>query len=160
MDNWKKKNKDVPSTVNTPASILVLSLPSPPSTSTYEQELDCWNKGKHDYTKYLILKDNTDFTDWKERFTTYGKTKHMALMFDKDAKFRVLVDKHNIDLWNSQEQHVKLALHHALKTNVSKSIYQQFKSSPKGIWKNLVDTTSWLTKTHYAMWVELGVVMG
>ena len=139
MDNWKKKNKDVPSTVNTPASILVLSLPSPPSTSTYEQELDCWNKGKQNYTKYLLLKDDADFTVWKDRFTTYGKTKRMARMFDKDAKFRDLVDKHNIDLWNSQEQHVKLALHHALQTDVSKSIYQQLKNSPKGICNNLVN---------------------
>lgn len=139
MDNWKKKNKDVPSTVNTSASTLVLSLPSPPSRSTYEQELDCWNKGKQNYTKYLLLKDDVDFTDWKDRFTTYGKTKHMAHMFDKDANFRDFVDKHNIDLWNSQEQHVKLALHHYLQTYVSKSIYQQFKSSPKRIWNNLVD---------------------
>ena len=34
---------------------------------------------------------------------------------------------------------MKLALHHALQTNVSKAIYQQFKSSPKGIWNHLVD---------------------
>ena len=82
--------------------------------STYEQELDHWNKGKRDYTKYPILKDDTGFTDWKDRFTTYKKTKHMARMFDKDTKFNMLVDKHNIDLWNSQEQHVKLVLYHAL----------------------------------------------
>ena len=50
-----------------------------------------------------------------------------------------LVDKHDIDLWNSQEQHMKLALQHALQTDVSKAIYQQFKSSPKGIWNHLVD---------------------
>ena len=36
VDNWKKKNKDVPSTVNTYASTPVLSLPSPPSTPMYE----------------------------------------------------------------------------------------------------------------------------
>ena len=136
VDNWKKMNKDVSSTVNTSASTPVLSLPSPPSILTYEQELDCWNKGKRDYMNYLILKDDTEFTDWKDRFTTYEKTEHMARMFNKDVKFRDLVDKHNIDLWNSQE-HVKLALHHALQTGVSKSIYQQFKSSPKGIWNNL-----------------------
>ena len=122
MDNWKKKNKDVPSTVNTLASTPVLSLPSPPSTSMYEQELDCWNKGKRDYTKYPILKDDADFTNWKDRFTTNRKTKHMGCMFNKDIKFRDLVDKHDIDLWNSQEQHVKLALHHAQQTDVSKSI--------------------------------------
>ena len=63
----------------------------------------------------------------------------MAHMFDKDIKFNSLVDKHNIELWESQEEHVKLALFHALQTGVSKSIYQQFKNSPKGIWNNLVD---------------------
>ena len=78
MDNWNKKNKDVPSTVNTSASTPVLSLPSPASTSMYEQNLDRWNKGKRDYTKYRILKDDADFTDWKDRFKTYGKTEHMA----------------------------------------------------------------------------------
>ena len=40
--------------------------------------------------KYPILKDDTDFTDWKDRFTTYRKTKHMARMFDKDTKFNML----------------------------------------------------------------------
>ena len=36
VDNWKKKNKDVPSTVNTLAATPISSLPSPSSTSTYE----------------------------------------------------------------------------------------------------------------------------
>ena len=60
-------------------------------------------------------------------------------MVDKTQAFKDLKDKHNIDLWNSQEQHMKLALHHALQTNVSKAIYSQYKSSPKGIWNHLVD---------------------
>ena len=34
---------------------------------------------------------------------------------------------------------MKLALHHTLQTDVSKAIYQLFKSSPKGIWNHLVD---------------------
>ena len=34
---------------------------------------------------------------------------------------------------------MKLALHHALQTEVSKAIYQQFKKSPNGIWNHLVD---------------------
>ena len=63
----------------------------------------------------------------------------MGRMFNKDAKFRDSADKHDQDLWNSEEQHVKLALHHALQTDVCKSIYQQYKRSPKGIWNNLVD---------------------
>ena len=63
----------------------------------------------------------------------------MGRMVDKDTKFRDLVDKHDKDLWNLQEQHMKLALHHTLQTDVSKVIYQQFKSSPKGIWNHLVD---------------------
>ena len=44
---------------------------------------------------------------------------------------------------------MKLALHHALQTNVSKSIYQQFKSSQKGIWNHLVDHYS-STKSSWA----------
>jgi hypothetical protein len=139
VDIWKKKNKDVPSTVNTSTSTPVLSLPSPASTSEYKQNLDRWNKGKRDYTKYPILKDNADFTKWKDRYVTYAKTKHMGRMIGKNTKFKDLVDKHDQDLWNSQEQHMKLALYHALQTDVSKSIYQQYKSSPKGIWNHLVD---------------------
>ena len=65
-------------------STLILSLPSPTSTSMHEQELDCRNKGKRDYTKYPQLKDDADFTYWKDMFTSYGKSKHIAQMFDKD----------------------------------------------------------------------------
>ena len=46
----------------------------------------------------------------------------MGRMVDKTQVFKDLKDKHDIDLWNSQEQHMKLALHHALQTNVSKAI--------------------------------------
>ena len=31
-------------------------------------------------------------------------------MVDKDSKFRNLVDKHDQDLWNSQEHHMKLGI--------------------------------------------------
>ena len=48
VDIWKKKNKEVPSTVNTSTLTAVLSLPSPASTSEYEQNLEQWNKGKRD----------------------------------------------------------------------------------------------------------------
>ena len=34
---------------------------------------------------------------------------------------------------------MKLALHHTLQTDISKAIYQQYKSSPKGIWNHLVN---------------------
>ena len=37
---WKKKNKDVPSTVNTSTSMPVLSLPSPACMTEYELNLD------------------------------------------------------------------------------------------------------------------------
>ena len=70
---------------------------------------------------------------------TYAKTEHMEHMINKTKKFSDLVDKHDKDLWNSQEQHMKLALHHALQTDVSKAIYQQHKNSPKGIWNHLVN---------------------
>ena len=106
----------------------------------YEQNLNRWNKGRRDYQKYPVFNDDADFPNWKDRYVTYAKTKHMGHMVDKTKAFKDLVDKHNIDLWNSQEQHImKLALHHALQTDVSKAIYQQFKNSPKGIWNHLVD---------------------
>ena len=104
-----------------------------------QRNLDRWNKGRRDYQKYPILKDDTDFPDWKDRYVTYAKTEHMGRMVDKTKGFKDLKDKHDIDLWNLQEQHMKLALHHALQTDVSKAIYQQYKSSPKGIWNHLVD---------------------
>ena len=63
VELWKKKNKNVPSTVNTTTSTPVSSLPSPPSMSEYEQNLDQWNKGRRDYQKYPILKDDADFPD-------------------------------------------------------------------------------------------------
>ena len=80
MSNWKKKNKDVPSTFNTLATTPVSLLPSPTNTttSTHEQESERWNKGKHNYTKYLQLKDDADFTDWKDRFATYGTSKYIS----------------------------------------------------------------------------------
>ena len=40
VEIWKKKNKDVPSTVNTLTSTPVLSLPSPASMIEYKQNLD------------------------------------------------------------------------------------------------------------------------
>ena len=101
--------------------------------------MDRWNKGRRDYQKYPILKDDAEFPDWKDRYVTYAKTEHMGRMVDKDKAFKDLNDKHDIDLWNSQEQHMKLALHHALQTDVSKAFYQQHKSSPKGIWNHLVN---------------------
>ena len=63
----------------------------------------------------------------------------MGRMVDKDKAFRDLEDQHDKDLWEAQEQHMKLALHHALQTDVSKAIYQQHKNSPKGIWNHLVN---------------------
>ena len=75
----------------------------------YERNLDWWNKGRRDYQKYPILKDDANFPDWKDRYVTYAKTKHMGRMVDKNTKFKDLVDKYDQDLWNSQEQHMKLA---------------------------------------------------
>ena len=40
VEIWKKKNKNIPSTVNTATSTPVLSLPSPPSMNEYERNLD------------------------------------------------------------------------------------------------------------------------
>ena len=98
VDIWKKKNKEVPSTVNTSNLTPVLCLPSPASMSEYKQNLDQWNKGKHDYQKYPILNDDTNFTNWKDRYVTYAKNKYMGRMVNKNTKFRDVVDKHDIDL--------------------------------------------------------------
>ena len=122
LDTWKAKNKIVPTTVNTSTSTPVSSLPSPPSMNEYERNLDQWNKGRRDYQKYPILKDDAEFPNWKDRFVTYAKTEHMARMVDKDKAFNKLSDPHDIELWESQEQHMKLALHYALQTDVSKAI--------------------------------------
>ena len=127
VELWKTKNKHVPSTVNTTTSTPVSSLPSPPSMNEYERNLDRWNKGRRDYQKYPILKDDADFPDWKDRYVTYAKTEHMGRMVDKTKTFRELVDKHDIDLWNSQEQHMKLALHMLFKPMLVK----QFTNSTK-----------------------------
>ena len=124
VEIWKKKNKDVPSTVNTLTLTPVSSLPSPASMTEYKQNLDRWNKGRRDYQKYPILKDDANFPNWKDRYVTYAKTEHMEHMIDKSKRCNNLVDRHDKDLWNSQEQHMKLALHHALQTDVSKAIYQ------------------------------------
>ena len=94
--------------------------------SPSEKALEAWNRRAPDHTKFEVLRDDTKYLPWREKFLLLLRDLDLAYMFD--SKFdpkqitkmypKKLYTKHNIFLW--------LSLRHALQTPNAAIILNDF----------------------------------
>lgn len=58
-------------------------------------------------------------------------------MFNVNITFKDLKDNHNKELFKLQQEHLTLALHHALQTQIGKFIYHENQGKAKGMWNKI-----------------------